>query len=113
MHLISRRDAYHGTTYLTMSFGGKPSDRVPEMNYLGEADKIHQVSSPNYYRYGKGLSESEFADQLVQEFIDKVAHLGGPEKVAAFIAEPIMGVGGVVPPPRQLPQTYLGVLSGQ
>ena len=81
-----------------MSLGNKAGDRIAEFDYLGERDKIHHISSPNYYRYGGEMSEQEFADKLFQEFVDKVDELGA-DKVAAFIAEPIMGAGGVVPPP--------------
>ncbi|MDF1595239.1 MAG: aminotransferase [Acidimicrobiia bacterium] len=95
-HVISRIDAYHGQTYAAVSIGGKPGDRIDEFEFL---DNIHHLSSPNQYRYGRHLSEKEFGDQLYDEFESKVAELGGAEKVAAFFAEPIMGAGGVVPPP--------------
>ena len=95
-HVISRMDAYHGQTYASGSIGGKPGDRIAELEFL---ENIHHLSSPNIYRYGKGRSEEEFADFLVAEFEAKVAELGGPGAVAAFFAEPIMGSGGVVPPP--------------
>jgi adenosylmethionine-8-amino-7-oxononanoate aminotransferase len=95
-HIISRIDAYHGQTYASVSIGGKPGDRIEEFEFL---DNVHHLSSPNQYRYGRDLSEKEFGDQLFTEFKDKVAQLGGPEKVSAFFAEPIMGAGGVVPPP--------------
>lgn len=96
-HIISRVDAYHGSTYASVSIGGKPGDRPPEFNFLD--DIIHHLSSPNFYRHGGSRSEEEFADDLVVEFEDKVQELGGPHMVAAFFAEPVMGAGGVVPPP--------------
>jgi adenosylmethionine-8-amino-7-oxononanoate aminotransferase len=95
-HVISRVDAYHGQTYAAVSIGGKPGDRIDEFEFL---DNIHHLSSPNQYRYGRHLSEKEFGGQLYEEFENKVAELGGAEQVAAFFAEPIMGAGGVVPPP--------------
>ena len=95
-HVISRIDAYHGHTVAAVSMGGKPGDKIDEFEFL---DNVHHLSSPNQYRYAPDLTEKEFADQLVAEFEDKVAELGGPDKVSAFIAEPIMGSGGVVPPP--------------
>ncbi|MFW2338922.1 MAG: aminotransferase [Acidimicrobiia bacterium] len=95
-HVISRVDAYHGQTYAAVSIGGKPGDRIEEFEFL---DNVHHLSSPNQYRYGKGQSEKEFGDQLYAEFTAKVDELGGPEYVSAFFAEPIMGAGGVVPPP--------------
>ncbi len=95
-HVISRVDAYHGTTYAAVSIGGKPGDRVPGFNYID--DTIHHLSSPNFYRYGGDRTEEEFADDLVAEFEAKIAELG-PDRVAAFFAEPIMGSGGVIVPP--------------
>lgn len=95
-HVLSRVDAYHGTTYASVSIGGKRGDRVAGFDYI--EDTIHHLSSPNIYRYGNGRSEQEFADDLVAEFAAKVHELG-PGRVAAFFAEPIMGSGGVILPP--------------
>jgi len=96
-HIISRIDAYHGSTYAAVSIGGKPGDRPPDFDFID--DFIHHLSSPNFYRHGGDRSEQQFADDLVAEFEAKVAELGGPDKVAAFFAEPIMGSGGVILPP--------------
>ena len=95
-HVLSRVDAYHGTTYAAVSIGGKPGDQVPGFHYI--EDTIHHLSSPNFYRYGEGRTEQEFADDLVAEFEAKVDELGA-DTVAAFFAEPIMGSGGVIMPP--------------
>lgn len=101
--VITRKDSYHGTSLLTMSLGGKDLDRCSELGYLDTdgLNAIHnyKVGSPNYYRYGGDLTEEEYADKLYQEFVDRIAELGGADKVAAFLAEPILGAGGVVPPP--------------
>jgi adenosylmethionine-8-amino-7-oxononanoate aminotransferase len=96
-HIISRIDAYHGSTYASVSIGGKPGDRPPDFDFID--DFIHHLSSPNFYRHGGERTEQEFADDLVAEFEAKVAELGGPDHVAAFFAEPIMGSGGVIVPP--------------
>ncbi|MBY4677773.1 aminotransferase [Marinobacterium arenosum] len=96
-HVISRLNAYHGTTYASMSIGGKPGDHPPEFDFI--SDTIHHLGYPNHYRAPEGMSEAEFVDSLVQEFEDKIAELGGPDKVAAFFAEPIMGAGGVIVAP--------------
>ncbi len=96
-HIISRVDAYHGSTYASVSIGGKASDHPDEFNFIG--DIIHHLSSPNFYRYGGERTEQEFADDLVAEFETLVAKLGGADQVAGFFAEPIMGAGGVIPPP--------------
>ena len=96
-HMISRREAYHGSTYIAMSLGGKKGDRVPEFEY--KTDTIHHISCPNLYRRPNHMSEVQFCDSLVQEFETKIAEIG-PQNVAAFFAEPIMGAGGVIVPPE-------------
>ena len=95
-HILSREDAYHGSTYAAVSIGGKQSDHMAEFQYID--DIIHHLSSPNFYRHGARRTEDQFASFLVEEFESKVSELGA-ETVAAFFAEPIMGSGGVVPPP--------------
>ena len=93
--LISRVDAYHGSSYLTMALTGKVEDHhgfdLPE-------DLVYYVSCPNPYRRPEGVSLEAYCDQLVVELEDKILELG-PENVAAFFAEPIMGAGGVIVPP--------------
>lgn len=96
-HIISRINAYHGSTHLTMSIGNKAADRAPEFDFTGEL--FHHISCPNYYRAPEGMSEAQFLDFLVAEFEDKILTLG-PDKVAAFFAEPVMGSGGVIIPPK-------------
>jgi putrescine aminotransferase len=95
-HIISRKNSYHGSTVLTASIGLRDGDRQEEFHYL--TSFIHHLSAPYYYRNGKGMTEAEFTDVLVQEFKDKIAELGA-ENIACFIAEPIQASGGVVPPP--------------
>ncbi len=93
--LISRIDAYHGSSYLTMALTGKFDDHhgfdLPE-------DLVHYVSCPNPYRREEGVTPEAYCDQLVVELEEKILEVG-PENVAAFFAEPIMGAGGVIVPP--------------
>jgi adenosylmethionine-8-amino-7-oxononanoate aminotransferase len=79
-----------------MSLNGRKSDRSPHFHYT--TDFIHHVSCPNVYRRPQAQSVSEFCDSLVEEFEQKILAIG-PANVAAFIAEPIMGAGGVIVPP--------------
>lgn len=94
--IITRLRAYHGSTIMTASMGGNPRERSPHLRYV--TDIIRQVSCPNPYRRPDGMSESEFCDFLVDELRTTILELG-PENVAAFFAEPILGSGGVIVPP--------------
>ncbi|MBM3520422.1 MAG: aminotransferase [Alphaproteobacteria bacterium] len=99
-HIIARHNSYHGSTYLTISVGNRYGDRTPNFHYL--SDFIHHLSAPYPYRRPEGMSEHQFTDFLVEEFKAKIRDLG-KENIAAFIAEPIQGSGGVVvPPPNYL-----------
>jgi len=95
-HVISRIGAYHGSTYLAMSLSGRQSDRSPHFQYV--TDFIHHVSCPYVYRRPPDMSVAQFCDYLVNELEQKILALG-PDKVAAFFAEPILGAGGVIVPP--------------
>jgi adenosylmethionine-8-amino-7-oxononanoate aminotransferase len=61
-------------------------------------DLVHYVSCPNPYRRPTGMAIDEYCDQLIHELEAKILELG-PENVAAFFAEPILGAGGVIVPP--------------
>ncbi len=95
-HIISRDNAYHGSTYLSASCSGKERDK----SYLDfEKGFIHHLSSPNPYRRPAGMSVEAFCDAKVEELEGKILELG-PDRVAAFIAEPILASGGVIVPPE-------------
>ncbi len=94
-HVISRTDGYHGSTYLTMSMTGVAFDHV---GFDIIEDFIHHIPSPNVYRRPDGVTVEQFCDQKVADLEKKIVELG-PENVACFIAEPIMGAGGVIVPP--------------
>jgi adenosylmethionine-8-amino-7-oxononanoate aminotransferase len=94
--IISRHDAYHGSTYLSASCSGKERDKN---NFDFADDIVHHLSSPNPFRKDKQLSDEEFCDLKVKELEDKILELGS-DKVAAFIAEPILASGGVIVPPK-------------
>ncbi|MEM7430140.1 MAG: aminotransferase [Pseudomonadota bacterium] len=96
-HIISRIGSYHGTTHICASIAGKEMDRQPEFDYITEI--VHHISYPNAYRAPDGMGEPEFLDFLVQELEDTILKVG-PDNVAAFFAEPIMGAGGVIVPPE-------------
>ncbi len=94
-HIISRQDAYHGSTYLAASCSGKVRDK----NHLDfETDFIHLLPSPNPYRRPEGMTVEDFCDSKVADLENKILELGA-DRVAAFIAEPILASGGVIVPP--------------
>jgi len=95
-HIITRRDAYHGSTYLAASVSGKGRDRS-WFDY--ETETIHFLPAPNPYRRPQGMSVEAFCDAKVAELENRILELG-PERVAAFIAEPILASGGVIVPPE-------------
>ena len=94
-HIISRQDAYHGSTYLSASCSGKSRDRT-----LLDVDteRVHLLASPNPYRRPAHMSVEDFCTAKVDELEQKILEIG-PQRVAAFIAEPILASGGVIVPP--------------
>ena len=97
IHMISRRQSYHGSTFASMSIGYKATDRAQGFTYI--SDTIHHISEPDIYRAPNGMDETEFCDFLVKEFEGKIDEIG-PGRVGAFFAEPVMGAGGVLVPPK-------------
>ena len=95
--IIGRRNGYHGTTVATTSLSGIP-DLHHDFN-LPITGVLH-ADCPHHYRFARpGETEEEFADRLAAN-LEKLILDEGPETVAAFIAEPVMGVGGVIVPPE-------------
>ncbi len=94
--IISRQRAYHGVTIASASLTGLPANHTDFD--LPIANILH-TDCPHHYRYAAdGESEEAFADRLAASLEEMILR-EGPETVAAFIAEPVMGAGGVVIPP--------------
>lgn len=93
-HIISRENAYHGSTIASASLGG--------MSYMHEQytglPYVHHVQQPYWFEQGGDLDVHAFGLKAAQAVADKIDELGA-ETVAAFIAEPIQGAGGVIIPP--------------
>ncbi len=93
--VISRANAYHGSTYLAASVSGKGRDR----NWLDQAEGLgHFLPDVNPYRRPEGMSVEAFCDARVADLERAILALGA-DRVAAFIAEPILASGGVIVPP--------------
>ena len=106
--IISRWRGYHGSGVMTGSLTGL--DAFHKAFDLPRDPIMHTVC-PHYYRHAEpGMSESEFSDwcagELEQMIVDE-----GPETVAAFIGEPVMGTGGLIPPPEGYWEKIQAVLS--
>ena len=95
--IISRKRGYHGVTVASGSLTGLPPFHAAfDLPIPG----VLHTSSPHFYSEGlPGESEAEFLQRLVDD-LEGMIEQEGPETVAAFIAEPIMGAGGVVVPPE-------------
>nr|WP_298249335.1 aminotransferase [uncultured Halomonas sp.] len=94
--ILSRNNAYHGTTYLASTLTGIASNNW-EFDTLDHL--VTHLSEANCYRRPEGMSEAAYCDHLVEEFEARVAEIGA-DNIAAFIAEPIMGAGGVLVAPE-------------
>ena len=95
--IISRMRAYHGVTIASASLTGLPW--VHNDFDLPIANVLH-TSCPHYYRYGQeGETEEQFAARMAQDLEDMILR-EGPDTIAAFIGEPLMGAGGVLLPPK-------------
>ena len=95
--IISRLKAYHGITIASGSLTGLPANH--KMFDLPVSDRFIHVSTPHHYHGAKpGESEEDFATRLATELEETILR-EGPETVAAFFAEPVMGAGGVMVPP--------------
>ena len=94
--IIARLKGYHGITLAAACLTGLPANhKLFDLPLPG----FHHVSTPHHYHGAlPGESEAEFASRLAQELEDLILR-EGPETVAAFWAEPIMGAGGVIVPP--------------
>jgi 4-aminobutyrate---pyruvate transaminase len=94
--IISRQRAYHGTTMVAASLTGLAASH---RDFDLPIPQVRHTDCPYFYRYGKpGESEEQFATRLAEN-LDALIEREDPDTVAAFIAEPVMGAGGVLVPP--------------
>ena len=105
--IIARRDAYHGSLIGSASLTGLPQNHrlfdLPIQNVL-------HTTKPHYYHGATpGESEEEYSARVAAELEDLI-EAEGPDTVAAFIAEPVMGVGGVIVPPKGYFESIQAVL---
>ena len=94
--IISRWNAYHGSTIGGASLGG-----MKGMHGQGSLPipGVAFIDQPHWWAEGGDKSPEEFGLERAQQLEAKIKEIG-PDKVAAFIAEPIQGAGGVIVPPE-------------
>lgn len=95
--IIARTKAYHGVTVAAASLTGLPGLHIDfDLPIAG----ILRTDCPHHYRFGNpGESEEAFATRCA-ESLEKLILAEGPETIAAMFAEPVMGAGGVIIPPK-------------
>jgi 4-aminobutyrate--pyruvate transaminase len=95
--IISRTKAYHGVTVAAASLTGLPGLHIDfDLPIAG----ILRTDCPHHYRFGQsGETEEAFATRCAEN-LEKLILSEGPETIAAMFAEPVMGAGGVIVPPK-------------
>lgn len=93
--IISRHNAYHGSSVGSGSLGG-----MSGMHAQGgmPIPDIHHIGQPNWWAEGGDMTPEEFGLMRAQELEQAIEEMG-IDRVAAFIAEPVQGAGGVIVPP--------------
>ncbi|MEM7216153.1 MAG: aminotransferase [Pseudomonadota bacterium] len=94
--IISRQKAYHGSTYLSATVSGKERDK----GWLDQEQRlVHFLPNVNPFVRIEGQTVEDFLEEKVADLENAIQELGS-DKVAAFIAEPILASGGVIVPPK-------------
>jgi 4-aminobutyrate--pyruvate transaminase len=95
--ILARQKGYHGVTVASASMTGLANQHklfdLPQENFI-------HTETPHYFKEGKdGESEEEYLARLI-EALEKLIIEERPDSIAAMIAEPLMGAGGVILPPK-------------
>lgn len=94
--IIARKRGYHGVTIASASMTGLPGNH---RDFDLPLPQIKHTSCPHFYREGlPGETEEDFATRMAND-LEALILEEGPDTVAAFIGEPVMGAGGVILPP--------------
>jgi 4-aminobutyrate--pyruvate transaminase len=94
---LARDKSYHGITVASGSLTGLANNH---RDFDLPAIPVRHLTCPHLYRFGAvGESEAQFTARLIAEAESAILE-EGPDTIAAFIGEPLMGAGGVMPPPR-------------
>src|SRR6185295_17189813 len=97
--ILARENSYHGSTFLAASITGIKPNHVGFHTLASGPDAlVRYVSGPNLYRATQSTSAA-YCDALIDELRTKIDEIG-PDNIACFFAEPIMGAGGVLVAPE-------------
>jgi L-2,4-diaminobutyrate transaminase len=95
--IISRQRGYHGSGLMTGSLTGLP---LFHNAFDLPLDRVLHTACPHHWRNAEpGESEIDYSKRLAAE-LEQLILAEGPDTVAAFIGEPVMGTGGIIPPPE-------------
>jgi len=92
--IISRENAYHGSTVAASSLGGMKGMHAQG----GILHDIEHIEQPHWYKNGGAMDPDEFGLKTAQALETRIREIG-EDRVAAFIGEPVQGAGGVIIPP--------------
>jgi len=94
--ILSRKKAYHGSTYLASTMTGKERFKT---KFDKAQDLVHFLPDVNPYLRPSGMTTLDWCDAKIAEMEATIAQIG-PDKIGGFIAEPILCSGGVIVPPE-------------
>jgi putrescine aminotransferase len=107
--IISRENAYHGSTMAGASLGGmKPMHRQGGLPIAG----IEHIEQPYWFGNGRDMSPEEYGVKAARALAAKIDEIG-EDRIGAFIAEPIQGAGGVIIPPETYWPEIRRILDGR
>ena len=94
--IITRINGYHGVTLGAASMTGKPYNRVFQL----PLDGFIHADCPHYWKFAKeNETEEDFTNRMAKNLEDLILK-EGPDTIAGFVAEPVQGAGGVIPPSK-------------
>jgi L-2,4-diaminobutyrate transaminase len=95
--IVSRQRGYHGATIMSGSLTGLPFYHTAFD--LPVRLVLHTTTPHHYWHAGAGMTEREFSARCAAD-LEKLILTEGPDTIGAFIAEPMLGTGGLIPPPE-------------
>jgi L-2,4-diaminobutyrate transaminase len=105
--IIARLRGYHGATVISGSMTGLPFYHTAFDMPAGPI--LHTTNPHHYFEAEAGMSEAEFSKKCANDLEEMILHEGA-ETIGAFIGEPMLGTGGIIPPPENYWQEIQAVL---